>query len=424
MLDIDAAIAEIATRFTSHFRERLRPIRKVGQEAEFPVVWPDGRAGDVDQVLKALLGEESARAQYDDPESQSLLAGVELADTVYAIEVGRGTVEMSIEPHDDLWASQAAFDKALYRLKRAVESHNMRLLGFGIQPRTPPFPALMTAKRRYRALYAAIGAPWLYLATTASLQVHVDICRAELMDAINWLSVLSGPIIALCANSSVYAGRAGRFVAGREGLLRRLGEHRYGIPPRCFASREEYFAYLCDYDCYVIKEHGRFRRFNRPFTRYLARHGPDFDAFLWHEHYIWNSARARVKASTIELRPACQQPPGEAIAVAALAVGWVESLPGVRDFLCAALGSDPWPTMIAYRRAAVRDALAAPEPVPGFLAGLITLAEDGLKRRGRGEESLLTPIWNRLDRRRSPGQNARELFRRRGADQLIEAVRF
>jgi hypothetical protein len=80
--------------------------------------------------------------------------------------------------------------------------------------------------------------------------------------------------------------------------------------------------------------------------------------------------------------------------------------------------------MLAYRRAAVRDGLAAREPATNFLAGLIAIAEDGLRRRGRSEEKLLAPIWNRLDRRRSPGQEAKRMLHQRGMDRLIESIRF
>ncbi len=421
-MNVDAAIAETATRYESCFRERLRPIRKVGREAEFPLIRPDGRAGDAGQLLESLIAEGGFTPRYDDPATQTLLVSLEQADAVYAAEVGRGTIELSLGPYDDLWELQAGSDKALARVQRVAAAQGMRLLGFGVQPRTPPSPALLTPKRRYQALYDAVGAPWLYLTTTASDQVHVDICRAELMDAINWMNPLSGPIIALCANSSVYAGRAGRFVSGREGLLRSLGEHRYGMTPQHYASLEEFVRYICRYECYVLEDKGCYRRFNRPFTQYLARHGADFDAYLWHEHYTWNSARARVKNSTIEVRPACQQPPRESLAASALAVGFVESLPQVREFVPGALGRDPWPALLKYRRAAVREGLAAREPAPGFLAGLVSIAEDGLRRRGRGEERFLAPIWNRLDRKRSPGQEARDILRRRGMARFIEAV--
>ncbi len=424
MPPVDTAITDIAARYQSHFRERLRPIRKLGREAELPVVWPDGRAGDVSLLWEPLIAEGGFTPLYDDPATQTLLIGIEQAGTVYTVEVGRGTVELSIGPYDDLWELQAGFEKALARVKRVAESRGMRLLGFGIQPRTPPSLALMTPRRHYRALHGAIGAPWLHLTTTASDQFHVDICRAELMDAINWMNLLSGPIIALCANSSVYVGRAGRFVSGREGLLRTLGEHRYGMTPRYYPSPEEFIEYICRYDCYVLKEESCYRLYNQPFTNYLSRHGPDFDQFLWHEHYTWNSARARIKNSTIEVRPACQQPAGESLAAGALILGFVETLRQVREFAFASLGADPWPAMLKYRRGAVRDGPAAREPVPNLLAELVSIAAGGLRRRGRGEEKFLAPIWNRLDRQRAPGQEAGDLLRRRGMVRFIKAVSF
>ena len=134
MSHTDAAIAEIASLYAARFRERLRPMRMIGQEAEFPMVWPDGRAGDVNVVLRSLLAEGDFEPMYDDAATQSLLVGLERGDTVYSIEVGQGTVELSIGPYDDLCELQTAFDKALARLKQTVERNGMHMLGFGIQP--------------------------------------------------------------------------------------------------------------------------------------------------------------------------------------------------------------------------------------------------------------------------------------------------
>jgi gamma-glutamylcysteine synthetase len=309
-----------------------------------------------------------------------------------AAEVGRCTIELSLGPYDDLWQMQAESNKAIAQVARVAASRGMCLLGFGIQPRTPPSAALMTPRPRYHAMHKAIGAPWLRLTTTAADQTHVDVCRAELLDALNWMNLLSAPIIALCANSSVYAGRAGKFVSGREGLLRELGELRYGMAPRRFTALEDFVRYLCEYRCFVLPEQGGYKRLNRPFTHYLLRadDSPDlFDKFLWHEHYIWNSARARVLNSTIEVRPACQQPPGEALAANALILGWVESLPQIAACFTDALSNDPWPLMAKYRRAVIQVGLSAKEPAPGLITELVKIAEGSLARRGRGEESSI-----------------------------------
>ncbi len=422
----DSAVASIAERFEACFHQRLRPLRRIGREAEFPVVLADGCAADVNRLWQPLRAESGFKPYYDDPRTRALLVGVEREDWNIAVEVGRGTIELSLGPYDDLWKLQESFQKAMALLVRVASAQGMYLLGFGIQPRTRPSAALMTRRPRYAALYGAVGAPWLALTTTAADQTHVDISRRELIGAINWMNLLSAPIIALCSNSSVYAGRMGQYLSGREGVLRELGKFRYGMTPRRFGSIEEFISYLCEYVCFVLpRDAGRFKRVNRSFTEYVRRHPEtSFEQFLWHEHYVWNSARARVQNSTIEVRPACQQPPGESLAANALILGLVESLPEVAAYFEDAFGNDPWPAMIAYRSAVVRDGLEAPEPVPGLLRSIVKIAEAGLGRRGRDEGKFLAPVWLRLDARTSPAMHARDTFREHGLEGLLGLTRY
>jgi gamma-glutamylcysteine synthetase len=155
------------------------------------------------------------------------------------------------------------------------------------------------------------------------------------------------------------------------------------------------------------------------FTDYLAEHGPDFDAFLFHEHYIWNSARLRVAYGTIEIRPACQQPWDEQMAAAALGVGLIEASEEIDDFVQDALGAGYWSIMRTYHRQVIRTGLAAPQPAPNFLSQIVMLAAEGLRRRGVGEERLLAPIYRRLERKLNPAQRIRYLFHSDGIDGLL-----
>ena len=419
---IDSALADITTQFASRFHETLRPLRMIGKEAEFPVVTQDGRAADVGVLLRAFLDEGGFTPHYD----EATLVSVAREGLEIAIEVGRGTIELALSPCADLWELEKEFGKAMALVTRVVESCGMHLLGFGIQPRTPASHALMTSRKHYHALYRAIGKPWLALTTTAADQTHVDICRTELLDAINWMNLLSAPLIALCANSSVYGGRAGKFVAGREGLLRSLGEDRYGMTPRKFSSLDEFIRYLCDYRSFILRDGDKYKQFNKPFTNHLtasAQPPNAFSDFLFHEHYIWNSARARVAVSTIEVRPACQQPPSEPFAANALILGWVEALPQVVAYFDDTLGNKTWDVMRVYRRAVVRDGLRTREPIPGMIRVLVEIAEDGLVRRGHGEEKFLLPVWKRIERRESPGMHARKLFEREGMQGLLKEIK-
>lgn len=413
-----AAIERLADLVSRRFPPRLRSLRRIGREAEFPLVWPDGRAADASLLWGPLLA-EGGREVHDDPDGRGMIVRVDAGPVGYEVEMGRATVEVVLPPVDDLHALAAVSGRAVRRLVRAAASRGMLVLGYGIQPRTPAAVGLMAPKRRYGVLHRALGRPYLHFTTTASDQVQIDIARGELVDAVNVMNLLSGPIIALTANSSVYSGRVGRFVSGREGMLRTLGD-RHGMTPWQFTDLEGLLEFICGQTCPILRKDGRYVPYGLPFLAYLAARGPDPDAYLMHERYIWNSARPRMQHGAIEVRPACQQPPEEPLAASALCLAFVEAMPEIWAFVRDRLGQDPWPAMAAYRRAAVRMGLRAREPVPGFLAGLVDLAEESLRRRGRGEERYMLPVRRRLERRALPADRAAALFRRGGVDALIE----
>jgi gamma-glutamylcysteine synthetase len=422
----DALVEALAEAYLSRFRAELGSLRQVGREAEYPLVWPDGTAGDASLLWEPLLDQGGLEPRYEPGE---LLVEAQGERVRYSLEVGRGTFELSLGPCQDLWELLRLSQEALARAAQAAASSGMSLLGFGIQPRTRPSPRQMTPRRHYQALHRALGPAWLGLTTTAAEQVHVDITRSELLAAVNGLNLLAGCITALCANSSVHSGRAGWALAGREAILSALGEHRYGMLPGPMQSVEALIAHLSSYRCYVLPEGNGYRRVRGSFLEHV-RNGGDghsrrqrFEDFLWHEHYIWNVARARPQYSTIEVRPACQQPGDAQLAASALALGLVESLPQAVGFLADRLEPDPWPAMAAYRREAIRLGLGAQEPVPELLSSLLHLAEAGLARRGRGEQRFLAPLWERLARRESPGQVARRTLRSRGMPALLAELR-
>ncbi len=421
---VPAAIEALADQYGRRFPPALRGMRRIGREAEFPLVWPDGRAGDASLLWEPLLAEGGGRVAYDDAAGGSMIVRVDFGAVGYEIEMGRATVEVVLPPADDLHQLAAISEVAVGRLVRAATSRGMVVMGYGIQPRTPGLAALMTPKRRYIALHRAVGRHWLHFTTTASDQTQVDVARSELVDVTNVMNLLAGPIIALTANSSVYAGRVGRFVSGREGLLGTLGRHRHGMTPRRFTSLEDWLAFICGQTCHVLPRGRRFVPYGRPFAAYLATHGPDLKAYLWHEHYVWHSARLRAHHATIEIRPACQQPPDQPLAAAALSLGLVEAWPSLWALVRDRLGPDPWPAMKIYRAGAIRRGLRAREPAPGFLAELVALCEEALRRRGRGEETFLQPIHHRLEMRQVPADRAARLFRSGGILALIDGMKF
>jgi gamma-glutamylcysteine synthetase len=418
----DRLVAELAAGFEARFRDRVPSPRTVGREAEYPLVRVDGTAGDAASVWPELV-EEGCAPLRERPEGPVI--GVDAARWSAVTEVGRGTLEVVVGPRPSLLDLAQDLDLALEAILPAARRAGYRVLGYGIQPRTPPHPGLLAPKRRYPALLRAIGPRWLRFAVTASDQVHVDVARDEMIAAFNVMNGLAGALIALTANSSVYGGRPGRYASGREGLMVATTPepYRHGAIPRAFADVEEYVRWAARFRCLCLPGSGEGFRFPRGSYLDHARGRPvDLEEFLFHEHYLWPSARPRARLGTLEVRPACQQPQHDSWAPAALALGLVEMLPEARRILEEVPGADAWGALLAYRSRAVRDGLAAEDPTPGFLESVLDVAERGLKARGHGDEDLLSPLRERLAVRSGPADRARALARSGGAVAVANAL--
>ena len=480
----------LADRFAAHFPPRLQGLRTVGREAEFPVVDQAGRAADIDRLWPLLLEREVAaednklgvrgqdlgfRGSLPVPSSLApavlaplkikrdavntdLIVGLDGAAYSYALEVGKGTIELNVGPCATLFELEDAFRTALARLARAAAQLGWRVLGYGVQPLSPPTRALLSPKQRYRALADIMGADWLWYTVTASDQTHVDVSRDEAVGMLNFGNLVAPVVVALCANSPVAAGALTGDCSGREGrMINALYGERHGMIARPYADLTDFVARLSRMPALLRREGERLLPDGRPFSDVLrADYGkarseergerrerlpvsprsssltPNaFDAFLLHDHYIWHSARLRTAYGTVELRPACQQPPHELMAATALYLGLVEGHEEITDYMQVALApageergnpvplSECWPRMRQYHERVVRAGLAAPEPVPGFLAGVLGLAEAALARRGYGEEGMLAPLWQRLEQKENPAQRVQRVFAEEGLEGLL-----
>ncbi|MFM7581907.1 MAG: hypothetical protein ACKO9F_04180, partial [Caldilinea sp.] len=214
------------------------------------------------------------------------------------------------------------------------------------------------------------------------------------------------------------------YCSAREGRMAaiRANEHRHGMLARPMASLVDFIETVSQSTYLILRAGGDVVPSSIPFTEYLREHGADYAAFLFHEHYIWNSARLRAAYGTLEIRPACQQPWGENMAVAALNLGLVEAASAVSALIVETLGEDYWEKMRLYHQQVIRYGLDAPQPAPQLLQRVLALAEEALAGRGRGEERLLSPLWRRVERRQNPAQRARIVFRQDGIRGLLDHV--
>ena len=427
---LDAALepiyARLAERFAASFAPTLAGPRTVGREAEYPVVGLRGEAVDVRRLWNVLLesGDFEPEVGPGAPGHQPFIVGVKGHDYSYALEVGLGTIELNTRPCHDLFEIERIMQVAVARLVHAAARFGWRVLGYGVQPVSPPTLGLMSPKQRYLSLYRAMGSAWLWYTVTASDQLQFAISRDEMLHMLNYGNLMAPIIIALCANSPLYAGKLSPFCSAREGVMAdiRSTEHRHGVPPVPYASLFDFVRTLSQPTYLIARAGGDIVPSSRPFSAYLAENGPDYQAFLFHEHYVWNSARLRAAYGTLEVRPACQQPWSEHMAAAALTLGLAEASHTILAYIQSTLGEDYWQQLRVYHQQVIRHGLRAPQPAPGFLAEIVQRAQAGLLARGFGEEALLAPIWSRLSRHQNSAQRARAVFTADGLAALVEAA--
>jgi gamma-glutamylcysteine synthetase len=420
---VSAGLDALGDRFEACFPEGTPAWRTLGREAEFPVVHADGTAADVSRLLPILQAADPTLAEKREGD---MLVALKNERVEYTLEVGRGTLEVVVGPAQDLHELQALHDAARGPLLAAAAELGVHVLGYGIQPVTPATPGFMTPKERYGVLLETIGAPWLWFTLTASDQVHVAIGRDELVGATNVGNLLAPVTVALCANSPVYNGGACGFVSARE---QQMGEicadtFRHGMPGGPDGSARAMVNRLGAQDLLVLRRDGHIGPGHGTFEQHLAALGgpeaPEAWAdFLLHEHYIWNSARPRSAIGTLEMRAACQQPLHESGAAAALGAGMVCAWRELQAFLDEALGDRAWPAMRAWHHEVLAHGLAAEEPVPGLIAGVLDRCEAALDARGRDEGRLLAPLRARLAARQNPAQAALDALEGGGMTGLV-----
>jgi gamma-glutamylcysteine synthetase len=417
------AVADLAARFAAGFDKELRGPRTVGREAEYPVVTQDGFLADVRELLPDLMAAGDLAVTRD---ASGQVVSLDGNGLTFVLEVGLGTLELITGPCPDLHALNAAHDGGLARLVSAASAHDWRVLGLGIQPRTPRSTEIMTPKDRYGVLHEVIGDGWLWFCLTASDQIHVDVSRDEAIAANDLANLLAGVTIALCANSSVHGDSGPGWCSTREAGMGEIGagQFRHGMPGGPAVTFEGHVGSLLALPYLMHKIDGRPVPVGVPFDAWLAEHGVHYDAFLLHEHYVWHSARPRSRQGTVELRAACQQPPDSPHVAAALHLGLIEAHRELAGWVASLFGLESWPILRAWHGQVLRLGLAAEQPAPGFLLGVLSRCKAALDARELGEGALLDPLFLRLERGENPAQEATRLLAEGGLPTLLAARSF
>ena len=455
---------QIFSEFTKNFVVNYhRSHRGIGIECEIPVVTSLGDAIPLSVIQKMykFLEKRGFQLKKESDSTQTVAAtkvNIESAihfdfpiDTI-TTDAGIGILEIALAPQLNLHEVQSQLNKILIILIEYFDTQNCQMLGYGIQPLTPPSRKLLMPKERYlfyeqlsgnQTIPKSRGADAHLLTITASNQCHIDISQQEAIPAINVLNALSGLQIALHANSPIWQGAIDpTFKANREifwDLCYPDRLNQIGIPPK-FKSIEDYIQYLLQFKPMLVKRGKQLLKVlgKTTFKKFLLDGTPSIGKTLNGKSVVihpsvkdihalnsfcYFNARLVPKHGTIESRMCCQQPPKETLTSAALTLGILENLEAANQLM----DKLPWKTWQLLRKDTARtsfETLIGKKSILSALNRIMHIAKKGLQKRKLGEEIFLAPLIKRLKHQQSPADIAITIFKKQGLPALLKHYRF
>ena len=432
--------------------------RRVGVELELPV-WnlAPGKATDFAAVHVAT-DEFLGRFDFPDTTRDDTGALYRARDPKTGDELSFdcsfNTLEISFGPDEDLTIVRRRFGEYYPALQEALLRRGHSLSGMGINPRWRENRPEPIGNGRYRMLlhhlksYSKYGGspqfhdhPDFGLFSCAS-QAQVDADEKSVVPTINAFNALEPFKAVLFANSPF--GERGEWLCGRDRLwshsLHGLNPHNCGMYGVTLRSLSDLAGYLVSTSVYCTERGGKYLNFAPvPLSEYVGKgtivaeywdgnaqahrrclFSPNAEDVAWLRPFKFEDLTQR---GTVEFRSVCEQPVRDAFTPAVFHSGLAEEVQALAELIAsdtslyghgygaaelrAIMSRREWPSFVD------RGALAAQ------LNCILDLAEEGLRRRGFGEEPLLAPLRRRADTLSNP---ALEQLNRLERGETIEQI--
>ncbi len=440
----DSMYAYYCRRFDHKDRgEKVQGRRCVGMEAKFCLT--DNRGGAAPEAslqgFFAHLENRGWAITRDDSLGIATAASREFPGCPACISTGTGhcKIEFSVPYGRNLQELESNFLAMVEDAKSYTSGEDIRLLCLGVHPVTEPHPGLVQRKARHIFWDNAFEKRLVHLfALSADCQVHVDVDACEVHEAVNAFQGLAGAQIALTASATVWKSEVDpEYLDVKEAFWDWWlpGEDRAGIARGPFASMRDYVERLASLKpVFVQRNGGSLGIYHYPnFMEYYSSGDdawgvdaqgnktfvvPREEDIDLHDTFNWFVARFS-RYCTLENRANCQQPPEDIMTIPALTLGIMENLPAAS----AMLNDFTWEELRASRVEAMRvgpEATAGGKPITEVCRRMLETAQEGLAGRGYGEEDMLSPLWDRLEEKRCPAMETRELFRMGGVHALLD----
>lgn len=420
--------------FAEAFPKVLDHSRRVGAEEEFIVVNKnDGTMADTLTILPSMVA-GGWIPKYDAVTKE--LVGVRKGETEVGTDVGVGTLEVGFPPVVNLFDHLPTREEILREVDKYLAQKGMwRLDDYAVQPVTIPKFEHWSPKGRGHFFRTYFSREVDVQTVSAASQVHVEVTLEEVVPVLEMLLAFSSVLVALNANAPIWGGKPDPLgmMAARQHFWDRFTAQRgcwsnvhVGLPAfeppyaeQPSSSLQKLAEWICGTKFLVHIEKGQLITPNIPFGSWCAQQENQLNdaqlraAYASHEGTLWWDARPRVQFGTIEVRPSCQNI--HAVSSDALVLGLVENWRKAFDHVRQSCTHEDWRRL---RFQCLKEGLRARGAAEAARRAL-TLAKEGLLRRGFGEEKLLTPLYRRVDDLASPGLEKIHIFNDGGMPALL-----
>lgn len=364
---------------------------------------------------------------------------------ILSYDCSYNNLELSFGKEENLFEIQKRFDVYYRYLQEIFRLYNYTLTGMGVNPyrvynKNEPIP-----NGRYRMLYHHLSSYPMYgnlpmyfhsypkfgMFSSAS-QVQLDANYNDLPRLINVFSELE-PIKAVLFSNSVLTGDHEEYICCRdifwENSTHGINPHNIGMYNQKFENVEEIVNYISTTSIYCVERDGKYINFSPIlFSDYLKLEGivgeyyengryrkilvqPSVYDIEYLRTFKFEDITYR---GTIEFRSVCCQPISDSMVVAAFHLGIKNNLDKAEQILqndTVLLGN-------GYITTELRKLLIKTE-MPSFIdidglyrlaRDVVDAASDGLKSRGKVEEILLAPLYERIDKRTNPARTMLNLM--------------
>lgn len=433
------------------YEKYIAPTRKkrgeyIGIEIEMPIINLAKKPVEEDlahKMAEAFRKRFSFKVASRDSEGNPYNLIEEKSGDSLSFDCSYSNLEFSMGRRRTIFEIKESFDKYYAYVDKYLRRRGYAVTGMGINPHCDINHNYPIPSERYRMLLHYLRSYKEHLGEkgrrfharpdfgtfTSASQVQLDVEYDSLVDVLNVFGRLEPYKVLLFANSP--SKEYPDLLCSRnifwEESMHGYNKKNIGLFNEPLKSVDELVSYIGETSIYCAERDGKYFDFSPvPIREYFKRDkviGKYYDG----QRYRAKALEPRLEdikylrtfkledltfRGTVEYRSACCQPIKDSMTIAAFHTGLLEKLPELKELL--------EKDRVVYGRSQNADRLQhlfSKKVLPDFvdrqklrgqLIKILSLAEDGLRKRGFGEEVFLSPLFDRAERLSNPAKDMLE----------------